>query len=64
VEPVFIIILHHVAKSDYQHYHSSSQVFPASSAAKRAISANSALSKIRQRRIALKQATNANVAFS
>ncbi|KIK33617.1 hypothetical protein CY34DRAFT_99272 [Suillus luteus UH-Slu-Lm8-n1] len=40
------------------------QVFPASSAAKRAISANSALSKIRQRRIALKQATNTNVASS
>ncbi|KAG1839784.1 hypothetical protein C8R48DRAFT_621474 [Suillus tomentosus] len=39
------------------------QVFPASSAAKRPISANSALSKIRQRHIALKQATHGNVAF-
>ncbi|KAG1888047.1 uncharacterized protein F5891DRAFT_1199334 [Suillus fuscotomentosus] len=32
------------------------QIFPASSAARRPISANSALSKIRQRRIALKRA--------
>ncbi|KAG1894632.1 uncharacterized protein F5891DRAFT_1130893 [Suillus fuscotomentosus] len=34
------------------------QVFPTSSAAKRPISANSALSKIRQKRMALKQASN------
>ncbi|KAG2112776.1 hypothetical protein DEU56DRAFT_759593 [Suillus clintonianus] len=34
------------------------QVFPTSSAAKRPISANSALSKIRQKRMALRQATN------
>ncbi|KAJ8595139.1 hypothetical protein M405DRAFT_728593 [Rhizopogon salebrosus TDB-379] len=40
------------------------QVFPASSAAKRPISANSALSKIRQKRIARKQATALNVASS
>ncbi|KAG1888384.1 hypothetical protein F4604DRAFT_2032929 [Suillus subluteus] len=40
------------------------QVFPASSAAKRPISANSTLSKIRQRRIALKQATNVHVGSS
>ncbi|KAG1849747.1 hypothetical protein F4604DRAFT_1593276 [Suillus subluteus] len=40
------------------------QVFPTSSAAKRCISANSALSKIRQKRIALNQATNFNVVSS
>ncbi|KAG1769425.1 hypothetical protein EDD22DRAFT_996534 [Suillus occidentalis] len=34
------------------------QVFPASSAAKRTITANSALSKIRQKRLALKQTSN------
>ncbi|KAG0703966.1 hypothetical protein DFH29DRAFT_874071 [Suillus ampliporus] len=37
------------------------QVFPTSSTAKRPISANSALSKIRQKRLALKQATNLDV---
>ncbi|KAG1860338.1 hypothetical protein F4604DRAFT_1930222 [Suillus subluteus] len=40
------------------------QVFPASSAAKRPISANSALSKIQQRCIALKRATNVHVGSS
>ncbi|KAG2097265.1 uncharacterized protein F5147DRAFT_747488 [Suillus discolor] len=40
------------------------QVLPASSAAKRPISANSALSKIRQQRIALKQATNTHIVSS
>ncbi|KAG1847966.1 hypothetical protein C8R48DRAFT_779037 [Suillus tomentosus] len=37
------------------------QVFPTSSAAKRNITANSALSKIRQKRLALKQTSNLNV---
>ncbi|KAG2141304.1 hypothetical protein DEU56DRAFT_734239 [Suillus clintonianus] len=37
------------------------QIFPTSSAAKRPISANSALSKIRQKCIALKQATNLDI---
>ncbi|KAG2138538.1 hypothetical protein DEU56DRAFT_912402 [Suillus clintonianus] len=40
------------------------QVFPTSSAAKRPISANSALSKIRQKRIALKRAMNPDVVSS
>ncbi|KAG1840660.1 hypothetical protein C8R48DRAFT_781677 [Suillus tomentosus] len=40
------------------------QVFPTSSAAKRPISANSALSKIRQKRIALKRAMNLDVGSS
>lgn len=37
-----------------------SQVFPTSSAARRPISSNSALSNIRRKRLALKQATNLN----
>ncbi|KAG1863918.1 hypothetical protein F4604DRAFT_1586688 [Suillus subluteus] len=40
------------------------QVFPTSSAAKRPISANSALSRIRQKRIALKRALNQDVVSS
>ncbi|KAG2089638.1 uncharacterized protein F5147DRAFT_748332 [Suillus discolor] len=40
------------------------QIFPTSSAAKRPISANSALSKIRQRHLALKQSSISNVATS
>ncbi|KAG2741462.1 hypothetical protein P692DRAFT_20880043 [Suillus brevipes Sb2] len=40
------------------------QVFPTSSAAKRPISANSALSKIRQKRMALRQATNLHAVSS
>ncbi|KAG1852374.1 hypothetical protein C8R48DRAFT_749840 [Suillus tomentosus] len=40
------------------------QVFPTSSAAKRPISANSALSKIQQKRLALKQASNLNTVSS
>ncbi|KAG0695576.1 hypothetical protein DFH29DRAFT_814029 [Suillus ampliporus] len=40
------------------------QVFPTSSAAKRPISANSALSKIRQKRIVLKQVMNLDVVSS
>ncbi|KAG1893901.1 uncharacterized protein F5891DRAFT_1131120 [Suillus fuscotomentosus] len=40
------------------------QVFPTSSAAKRPISANSALSKIRQKCLALKQASNLNTISS
>ncbi|KAG2739370.1 hypothetical protein P692DRAFT_20881875 [Suillus brevipes Sb2] len=37
------------------------QVFPTSSAAKRNVAANSALSKIRQKRLALKQTSNLNI---
>ncbi|KAG2750658.1 hypothetical protein P692DRAFT_20729385 [Suillus brevipes Sb2] len=40
------------------------QVFPSSAAAKRPITANSALSKIRQKRLALKQISNPNVVSS
>ncbi|KAG2748148.1 hypothetical protein P692DRAFT_20875048 [Suillus brevipes Sb2] len=40
------------------------QVFPTSSAAKRPITANSALSKIRQKRLALKQTSGPNVVHS
>ncbi|KAG1789484.1 uncharacterized protein HD556DRAFT_1433656 [Suillus plorans] len=40
------------------------QVFPTSSAAKRPISANSALSKIRLKRLAIKQATDSNLISS
>ncbi|KIK32359.1 hypothetical protein CY34DRAFT_101648, partial [Suillus luteus UH-Slu-Lm8-n1] len=46
------------------HWHVLSQVFPTSSAAKRPITANSVLSKIRQKRLALKQTSGPNVVHS